>query len=113
MRFQNQRGVQSDSFGNAIIPSLSAYQENRIVLDTTTLPDDVDTNATVVTVVPPATQPSPPISAPGLVIVYWSPCGVKAAVPSPLARLLVSMGKHKPVLSMKTACSTWQVSPMA
>lgn len=52
LRFQNQRGVQSDSFGNAIIPSLSAYQENRIVLDTTTLPDDVDTNATVVTVVP-------------------------------------------------------------
>ncbi|MGL5699287.1 MAG: fimbria/pilus outer membrane usher protein, partial [Kluyvera sp.] len=49
LRFQNQRGVQTDAFGNAVIPSLSAYQENRITLDTTTLPDDVDTNATAVT----------------------------------------------------------------
>lgn len=52
IRFQNQRGVQTDHFGNAVIPSLSAYQENRIALDTTTLPDDVDTSATAVTVVP-------------------------------------------------------------
>ncbi|SUW63380.1 Outer membrane usher protein fimD precursor [Buttiauxella agrestis] len=52
VRFQNQRGVQTDWFGNAIIPSLSAYQENRIGVDTTTLPDDVETNETAITLVP-------------------------------------------------------------
>lgn len=52
IHFQNQRGIQTDHFGNAIIPSLSAYQENRIGLDTTTLPEDVDTSDTAITVVP-------------------------------------------------------------
>ncbi len=52
VRFQNQRGIQTDLFGNAIIPSLTAYQENRIGIDTTTLPDDVDTSDTALTLVP-------------------------------------------------------------
>lgn len=52
IRFQNQRGIQTDLFGNAIIPSLTAYQENRIGIDTTTLPSDVDTNQSAISVVP-------------------------------------------------------------
>lgn len=50
--FQNQRGIRTDWFGNAIIPSLSAYQENRIGMDTTQLPDNVDSTSTAITVVP-------------------------------------------------------------
>jgi len=52
VRFQNQRGVQTDWQGNAVIPSLSAYQENAIRVDTSSLPDDVDTGETAVTVIP-------------------------------------------------------------
>ena len=50
--FQNQRGIRTDMFGNAIIPSLSAYQENHINVDTTLLPEDVDSSNTSSTVVP-------------------------------------------------------------
>lgn len=50
--FTNQRGIQTDWFGNAIIPSLTPYQENTIRLDTTSLPEEVDSNDTAVTVVP-------------------------------------------------------------
>ena len=52
VRFLNQRGIQTDWLGNAVIPSLSAYQENGIRIDTTTLPDDVDTDQTAATVIP-------------------------------------------------------------
>ena len=52
IKFINQHGIQTDGFGNAIIPSLTAYQENVIRLDTTTLPDDIDSAVTAVTVVP-------------------------------------------------------------
>lgn len=52
VRFANQRGIQTDLFGNAIIPSLTPYQENVIRIDTTSLPTDVDTDATAMTVVP-------------------------------------------------------------
>lgn len=52
IHFQNQHGIQTDLFGNAIIPSLTAYQENRIGIDTTTLPSDVDTNQSAISVVP-------------------------------------------------------------
>lgn len=52
VRFKNQRGIQTDWFGNAIIPSLTAYQQNTLRVDTTTLPEDVDTNATAVMVIP-------------------------------------------------------------
>lgn len=52
VRFANQRGVQTDLFGNAIIPSLTPYQENVVRIDTTSLPNDVDTDATAMTVIP-------------------------------------------------------------
>ncbi|WEF29377.1 fimbrial biogenesis outer membrane usher protein [Klebsiella aerogenes] len=52
VRFQNQRGIQTDWLGNAVIPSLSAYQENAIRIDTNSLPEDVDTDETAVTVIP-------------------------------------------------------------
>lgn len=52
LRFQNHRGIHTDWAGNAVIPSLTAYQENRIGLDTTLLPDDVDSKSTAVVVVP-------------------------------------------------------------
>lgn len=52
IKFQNQYGIRTDWWGNAIIPSLAAYQENRIGLNTTSLPDDVDSSNTAVTVVP-------------------------------------------------------------
>lgn len=50
--FENQRGIRTDWFGNAIIPSLSAYRENRIGVETDQLPDDVDSDNTATTVVP-------------------------------------------------------------
>lgn len=52
VRFLNQRGIQTDWLGNAVIPSLTPYQENTIRIDTTTLPPDVDTTDTAVTVIP-------------------------------------------------------------
>lgn len=52
VRFINYRGVQTDWQGNAVIPSLTAYQENTIRVDTTSLPEDVETDATAVTLVP-------------------------------------------------------------
>jgi len=52
IHFSNQRGVQTDIFGNAVIPSLSPYQENVIRIDTTSLPNDVDTDETAMTVIP-------------------------------------------------------------
>ncbi|MCU6185490.1 fimbria/pilus outer membrane usher protein, partial [Citrobacter cronae] len=52
IRFQNQRGVRTDWQGNAVIPSLTPYQKNSIRIDTTSLPDDVDTDATATTVIP-------------------------------------------------------------
>lgn len=52
VRFQNQQGIQTDWQGNAIIPSLSAYQENTVRIDTTTLPENVETDATAVALVP-------------------------------------------------------------
>lgn len=50
--FENQRGIRTDWFGNAIIPSLSAYRENRIGIETDELPEDVDSGNTATTVVP-------------------------------------------------------------
>lgn len=52
IRFINQQGIQTDWQGNAVIPSLSPYQENTIRIDTTTLPDEVDTDETTVNVIP-------------------------------------------------------------
>lgn len=52
VRFQNQRGVQTDWQGNAIIPSLTPYQENHIRIDTSSLPENVDSSDTSATVIP-------------------------------------------------------------
>lgn len=52
IRFMNQRGIQTDWQGNAVIPSLTPYQENAIRIDTSSLPQDVDTTETAVTVIP-------------------------------------------------------------
>lgn len=52
IRIKNYPGIATDYFGNAVIPYLTAYQENRIALDTTTMPDDVDVKETTKVVVP-------------------------------------------------------------
>jgi len=52
VRFQNQRGVQTDWQGNAVIPSLTPYQENHIRIDTSSLPENVDSSDTSATVIP-------------------------------------------------------------
>ncbi|MFP2469579.1 fimbria/pilus outer membrane usher protein [Pseudescherichia vulneris] len=52
IRFQNERGITTDVFGNAIIPSLSPYQINNIRVDTTSLPEDVDPVDTAITAIP-------------------------------------------------------------
>lgn len=52
IRIKNYPGITTDYFGNAVIPYLTPYQENRITLDTTTMPDDVDVTETAKIVVP-------------------------------------------------------------
>ncbi len=52
VRFQNQRGIQTDWQGNAVIPSLTPYQENNIRIDTSSLPENVDSSDTAITVIP-------------------------------------------------------------
>ncbi|WP_406808175.1 fimbria/pilus outer membrane usher protein [Enterobacter chuandaensis] len=52
VRFQNQRGIQTDWQGNAVIPSLTPYQENSIRIDTASLQENVDSSDTSVTVIP-------------------------------------------------------------
>lgn len=52
IRVKNYPGIATDYFGYAIIPYLTAYQENAISLDTTMMPDNVDVTETVRTVVP-------------------------------------------------------------
>ncbi|WP_350262771.1 fimbria/pilus outer membrane usher protein (plasmid) [Pantoea sp. BJ2] len=42
VEIQNQRGVKTDGRGYAIVPYASAYHRNRIDLNTTSLPDNVD-----------------------------------------------------------------------
>lgn len=49
---KNYPGIATDYFGFAVVPYLTAYQENRLSLDTTMMPDDVDVMGTVQTVVP-------------------------------------------------------------
>lgn len=51
-RIRNIPGIKTDWRGYAIVPYLTAYNENLIALDTTTLPADVDSNNTSETVVP-------------------------------------------------------------
>ncbi len=52
VRFLNQRGIQTDWQGNAVIPSLTPYQENNIRIDTSSLPENVDSSDTAITVIP-------------------------------------------------------------
>jgi outer membrane usher protein len=52
IRVKNYPGIATDPFGYAVIPYLSAYQENTIALDTTMMPDDVDVTETVRVVIP-------------------------------------------------------------
>lgn len=52
VRVKNYPGIATDAFGYAVIPYLTAYQENRIMLDTTLMPDDVDVTETTQIVVP-------------------------------------------------------------
>ncbi len=52
IRVKNYPGIATDYFGYAVIPYLTAYQENRIALDTTTMPDNVDVQETAKIVVP-------------------------------------------------------------
>lgn len=52
VRVKNYPGIATDPFGYAVIPYLTPYQENRIMLDTTMMPDNVDVTETVQIVVP-------------------------------------------------------------
>lgn len=52
IRFVNRQGIRTDWQGNAVIPSLSPYQKNSIRIDTTNLPEDVDTDETAISVIP-------------------------------------------------------------
>ncbi len=49
---ENQTGVRTDWRGYAVQPFASEYRENRIALDTNTLPDNVDIDDAVLSVVP-------------------------------------------------------------
>ncbi len=51
-RVQNLPGLRTDWRGYAVVPYLTSYTENRIVLDTTTLPDEVDVTNTSELVIP-------------------------------------------------------------
>ena len=51
-RLQNLPGLSTDWRGYAVVPYLTSYTENRIALDTTTLPDDVDVTHTSKLVIP-------------------------------------------------------------
>ncbi len=42
VRIQNYPGIATDPFGYAVVPYLTTYQENRLSVDTTQLPDNVD-----------------------------------------------------------------------
>lgn len=41
VRIQNYPGIATDPFGYAVVPYLTTYQENRLSVDTTQLPDNV------------------------------------------------------------------------
>jgi outer membrane usher protein len=52
VRVRNNPGVRTDWRGYAVVPHASAYQENRIAIDTGSLGPDVDVAESVVNVVP-------------------------------------------------------------
>ncbi len=52
VRIQNYPGIATDPFGYAVVPYLTTYQENRLSVDITQLPDNVDLEQTTQFVVP-------------------------------------------------------------
>lgn len=48
----NQTGVSTDARGYAVVPYASSYRQNRIALDSETLPEQIDINETVLNTVP-------------------------------------------------------------
>lgn len=73
IRFLNQRGIRTDWQGNAVIPSLTPYQENNIRIDTSSLPENVDSSDTAITVIPRATRRCWPDLTPTQATGCWSP----------------------------------------
>ncbi|WP_141700370.1 fimbria/pilus outer membrane usher protein, partial [Klebsiella pneumoniae] len=51
-RVVGNTGVKTDYRGYAIVPNITMYRRNDVVLDTETMPNDVDLDTTVATVVP-------------------------------------------------------------
>lgn len=51
-KLENETGVAIDYRGYAVIPYASAYRENRVALDTTSLPEQVEVDNPVVNIVP-------------------------------------------------------------
>lgn len=52
VKVQNNSGVRTDWRGYAVVPYVSTYRQNRIVLDTETLAEDVDIDGSIQTVTP-------------------------------------------------------------
>ncbi|WP_223271340.1 fimbrial biogenesis usher protein [Buttiauxella sp. B2] len=52
VKVEDNAGLRTDWRGYAIVPYATTYRRNRMALDTTSLPDNVDLNDTVVNVVP-------------------------------------------------------------
>jgi outer membrane usher protein len=52
VKVEGNAGIRTDWRGYAVVPYATTYRRNRMALDTTSLPDDVDLNDTVVNVVP-------------------------------------------------------------
>ena len=52
IKVQNYPGIKTDPWGNAVLPYVSAYRKNSIMLDVEDLDDDVDIDTPVKTVIP-------------------------------------------------------------
>ncbi len=51
-RVSGNTGVKTDFRGYAVVPNVSMYRQNDVVLDTETMPDDVELDTTTATVIP-------------------------------------------------------------
>lgn len=52
VKVKNKTGIRTDWRGYAIVPYLSAYTQNEVLLDTTSLPENVDLQKSALTLVP-------------------------------------------------------------
>jgi len=52
VKIQNNSGISTDIFGNAIVPYVSSYRKNRIALETESLNENVDIDTKIQTVIP-------------------------------------------------------------